>query len=167
MLSPYTTTEQVRALLGVSDEELTDETLNLPVYEHGLQFELQKVSEGLPALFTTLKDKPQLSSAEDRLVKSVEYYCAIEGAVQAGSSLALVAPKRMTDDKSGFERFSDSPYRDVLERLQLKLIGARGALIRALESLTGATISEPVSVATQFVAVKRGYDPVTGEGASA
>lgn len=44
----------------------------------------------------------------------------------------------MTDDKSGFvERFSDSPYRDVLDRLSSLHAAAVDAVRAALEALTG------------------------------
>ena len=93
----------------------------------------------------------------------MRYLSALTGALQAGASLGLVAPKRITDDKSGFERFSDSPYRDVLDRLSNLHAAAVDAALAALEALTGDAQPAPRFV-TQFVAVKRGYDPVTGTG---
>lgn len=168
MLAPFTTTAEVRALLGLSDVELPYEVLNLEVYEHGLTLQLNKVSAGLPALFLSLVDPAAqpLTPAQTGLVKAVRYLSALTSALQVGASLGLVAPKRMTDDKSGFERFSDSPYRDVLDRLSSLHAAAVDAVRAALEALTGDAQPAPRFV-TQFVAVKRGYDPVTGTGQGA
>ena len=102
MLTPFTTTAEVRALLGLSDEELSDEVLNLEVYEHGLTLQLNKVSAGLPALFLSLVDPAAqpLTPAQTGLVKAVRYLSALTGALQAGalaSTAALRMPGRLRD----------------------------------------------------------------------
>lgn len=164
-LTPYTTNADVRGLLGVSDEELADSVLELTVYSQGLLRELRKVDSGLPALFTTINDKlpSDRTDYESAVLEATSFFAAHAVALQAGTPLGLMAPKRITDDKAGFERFSDSPYRDVLSRLEQRFAGARQALIDALAALNGTTVAAGVLGFTYAVASQRSYDPVTGE----
>lgn len=163
MLTPFTTVDDVRALLGVSSEELPDRTLNLPVYEIALRRKVRSLDEarGIVALFVSLDVNPSRNALENAAHQAIYYYASLVAATQAGLSLALVAPKRITDDKSGVERFSDSPYRDVLARLEAELAAARAAAQAALADLFGLT-PPAQKQSRQFVAVKRSYDPVTG-----
>lgn len=165
MLAPFTTNDDVRGLLGVSDEELTDGVLNLAVYSHGLMRELRKIDTGLPALFESLHQQPpgDLSPEERALLDATTFFSAHAVAVQAGASLGLLAPKRLTDDKAGFERFADSPYRDVLARLANALADARHAVLEALAALNNTTVAPPLLEVRHMIASKRSYDPVTGE----
>lgn len=163
MLTPFTTNDDVRALLGVSDEELTDGVLDLTVYSQGLMRELRKIDVGLPALFTSLAEADTRTAAQDALVEAVTFFSTHAVAVQAGVPLGLLAPKRLTDDKSGFERFSDSPYRDVLARLGTTMADARQAVIEALALLNEMPVVAPMLMVRHMVAVKRNYDPVIGE----
>jgi hypothetical protein len=50
-LLDLTSYDQVRAVLGVSDEELTDTTLALPIYWRKLQMDLETVHPDLEALY--------------------------------------------------------------------------------------------------------------------
>lgn len=166
MLAPYTTNDNVRGLLGVSDEELTDAVLDLAVYSQGLMRELRKVDTGLPALFTSIEGTPEVDRSPEQaaLHEAVQFFAAHAVAIQAGAPLGLLAPKRLTDDKAGFERFADSPYRDVLARLTNALADARQALLEALAALNDTVIAPPVLAVRHMIGVKRSYDPVTGEG---
>lgn len=166
MLSPFTTPADVRALLGVNDIEVADVTLGLPVFEMGLRHELRKVSADFDviALFTAANDKAiaDRTPEEASFHEATQYFSSLAAAAQVGISLALAAPKRLTDDKSGVERFSGTPYTDVLDRIDANLLGAKAALLLALASLTDKPPSATTVGFTHFVAVKRGYDPVTG-----
>lgn len=166
MLTPFTTFEDVRALLGVNDVELPDRTLDLPVYQIALRRQLQKVSDTVDviALFLPINAKPQEARSPDEQAfhEAVYYFSSVAAASQAGVSLALVAPKRITDDKSGAERFSDSPYRDVLARLESELNAAKGAILAALSALTAEALPLAALGVRYFVGARRAYDPVTG-----
>lgn len=166
MLSPFTTNDDVRALLGVGSVELSDTVLDLPVYEIALRRKLRTVwaAGNLVALFATIQGKAPSSRTEDEqaLYDATYHFSSVAAAAQAGLSLALVAPKRITDDKSGVERFSDSPYRDVLDRLESEMLAAKGAVLEALAALTAEPLPPTALGNVYFVAVKRGYDPVTG-----
>lgn len=162
-LTPYTTNDDVRGLLGVSDEELLDAVLDLSVYSQGLLRELRKIDAGLPALFTTIDGKLQddRSPEEGALHEAVQFFSAHAVALQAGASLGLVAAKRLSDDKAAVERFADSPYRDVLARLSNALADARFAVEEALAALNNSMVAPPALI-RHLVGVQRSYDPVTG-----
>ena len=49
-ITDYAAYDEIRAVLGVSDEELEDATLALPMYEKLLNMELLDISEDLPTL---------------------------------------------------------------------------------------------------------------------
>lgn len=168
MLSPFTTPDQVRAHLGLNDEELPDAVLNLPIYETGLRMDLRRLSSDADviALFTSAHAKVEASQAlttdEQNYYSAVQYFSSLAAAAQAGISLALRAPKRLTDDKSGIERFSGTPFADVRSQLEERLISARGAVLSALSALASVSLPATTLGFRYMTAVKRGYDPVTG-----
>ena len=106
-LTPFTSNDDVRGLLGVSDEEMADAVLDLAVYSQGLLRELRKIDIGLPALFTTVDAIPALDRTPEQgaLHEAVQFFSTHAAALQAGAPLGLIAPKRLTDDKASFERF--------------------------------------------------------------
>ena len=163
-LTPFTSNDDVRGLLGVSDEEMADAVLDLAVYSQGLLRELRKIDIGLPALFTTVDAIPALDRTPEQgaLHEAVQFFSTHAAALQAGAPLGLIAPKRLTDDKASFERFSDSPYRDVLARLGNSLADARRAVEEAMAALNNTTVVASVLGVRYTVAVPRSYDPVTG-----
>ena len=166
MLSPFTTPADVRALLGVNDIEVADTTLGLPVFEMGLRHELRKVSADFDviAIFTAADAKaPAARTPEEASFhEATQYFSSLAAAAQVGISLALAAPKRLTDDKSGIERFSGTPFADVRSQLEERLISARGAVLSALSALASVSLPATTLGFRYMTAVKRGYDPVTG-----
>ena len=166
MLAPFTSNNDVRALLGVSSEELPDSVLDLPVYQIALRRRLQQLTDtaDVSALFLSIDSQPAAGRPADdqALHEAVYYFSSVAAALQAGVSLALVAPKRITDDKSGVERFTDSPYRDVLDRLDAELAAAKGAVLTALEVLLAVALPPAALEVKLFAGVRRAYDPVTG-----
>lgn len=162
-LTPYCTNDEVRAVLGVSISEIQDEVLDLPVYEMGLRRELNKISLSLPAAFSTVNSIAYASrtAVQAALYDAVKMFSVYAVARQAGAPLALSAPKSLNDDKSGFSRYADSPYKDVLERIEQMFQHTRQDLLNALNEYQGATASSrPVFGA--LAVSSRVYDPVTG-----
>lgn len=162
-LTPYCSNEEVRAVLGVTTSELKDSVLDLPVFEMGLRRELIRVSPSLPAAFSAVNGLVTRSDVEEDLHQAVRLFCTYAAAKQAGASLALSAPKGLTDDKSGFDRFADSPYKDVLERVDTAYANNRQDLVDAYSAYSGATTqSGTYGMPVGVVRVGRSYDPVTG-----
>ena len=164
-LTAYCELDEVRAALGVNDLEIADSVLNLPVYEIGLVRELNKISTSLPAAFSTASNiseeiRPDPAQA---LVDAVRLFSVYAVARQVGVSLGVVAPKDIGDGKATVSRFSDSPYRDTLDRIEKMYLAVRSSLADALSTYAGSTASvAPTTPFTFFKAVSRGVDPVTG-----
>jgi ABC-type oligopeptide transport system ATPase subunit len=59
-----------------------------------------------------------------------------------GTSLAMMAPKAITDGKAGFTRFSDGPYKSVLLQVEKQYESARNALAGALSTLNSTVASD-------------------------
>jgi hypothetical protein len=162
-LTPYCSNDEVRAVLGLTTSELKDEVLNLPVYAMGLRRELIRVSPSLPAAFSTVDAATAPTELQTALLEAAKLFAVYAVAKQAGASVGLMAPKGMRDDKAGFDRFSDSPYRDVLNRVDEAYATSRQDLVEAYAAYAGATATSGLyALPTGFAAVTRSVDPVTG-----
>lgn len=162
-LTPYCTNDEVRAVLGVTTSELKDEVLNLPIYEMGLRRELNRLSTSLPAAFSSAITSPT-TAASAAFVDAVKLFSVYAVAKQAGAPLAMSAPKSLNDDKSGFSRYADSPYKDVLERIEVQYQQARQDLVDAYAAYAGSasTTAGFFGMPAGMAVSSRVIDPVTG-----
>lgn len=164
-LTNYCELAEIRAALGVNDIELSDVVLSLPVYEIGLVRELNRVSTSLPVAFSTASNITVLSRTEPQqaLVDATRFFSVYAAARQVGVSLGSIVPKDVGDGKATMSRFSDSPYKDVMQRVEVVYTAARASLLEALVALTGSgTATKSVAPFTVFAKSPRSYDPVTG-----
>lgn len=160
-LTPYCTNDEVRAALGVTVSEIGDQVLDLPIYEMGLRRELNRISTSLPAAFSSVNAVAGPTQTQQTLLDSIKLFAIYAVARQAGSALAMAAPKSLNDDKSGFSRDSNSPYKDVLDRVEILFQQARQDLVTAYAETSGAT-STVLALPPGLAASTRSYDPVTG-----
>ena len=164
-LTAYCELDEVRAALGVNDLEISDTVLSLPVYEMGLVRELNKVSTSLPAAFSASSNTAEQSRTDlsQALYDAVRLFSVYAVARQVGVSLGVMAPKDVGDGKATVSRFSDSPYRDTLARIEQMYSATRSSLLSAFVDFSGSGTSVSATVPfTFFKAVGRGVDPVTG-----
>lgn len=163
-LLDYTTYEDVRATLGVSDDELENETLALEVYSNHLGEELYDVSKTLDTLYRDIKAKAEgaRTSQEERVYKLVRAFSTYAVARQVGTALPMLAPKSLSDGKATMSRFSSDPYKKVLENIREQYDIARGRLLTAVDDLS--SLSRVTVARTLFSRSGSGYNPVTGEG---
>lgn len=108
-VSDYTTNDEIRAVLGVSEDELEDTTLDLPIYGLQLNTALFKVYSGLSGIYKTVSETPEedRTASEQRLYDSTRIYAAYKlGRILLGS-LKMFAPQKITDGKGEQNRFSD------------------------------------------------------------
>ena len=164
-LTTYCELDEVRAALGVSDVELSDAVLSLPVYEIGLARELTRVSVSLPVAFSTALAVAEgtRTAAQQALIDATHLFAVYAVARQVGVSLGAMAPKDIGDGKATMSRFSDSPYKDVLDRVDALYGSVRLSLIDALSAVIGSSTStSSLTPRTVFMASTRGVDPVTG-----
>ena len=164
-LTAYCELDEVRAALGVNDIELPDTVLNLPVYEIGLVRDLNRVSSSLPVAFSAVSavSEETRTDTQQALADAVHLFSVYACARQVGVSLGAMAPKDVGDGKATISRFSDSPYKDVLQRVEAMYTAARGGLVESLNLYTGSGTTTASTTPFTFVGKSsRGYDPVPG-----
>lgn len=162
ILTDYTTYNEIRAALGVSDDELDDATLALNVYSAGLEEDLFDVSPSMISTFTEIneKDEGDRSDKERRVLSLTRLFATYSVAKQLGTALPMFSPKSMSDGKASMSRFSGEPYKDVLKGLSEQYDLFRGRLVKALEDL-----SSSVGIVTDRTMIRiavPAFDPVTG-----
>ena len=155
-----TTYDDIRAALGVSDEDLEDVTLELALYANSLQADLEDIDINLPATYTTTKAIVAPSAIEARFLQAANVFATFSVAKQLSSSLPLFAAKQVTDSKAGVSRFDNSPYKEVIASIDREYARARNRLAQALAGIgtgTAAATARPyLSVASPA------SDPITG-----
>ena len=111
-LIDYTSYDEIRAVLGVSDEELEDSTLSLPMYLTTLTLGLGDIDTTLETQYLTLKAATTLTPKEQKLLDVVSVFSAYAVAQHLLTSMPLFAPKRITDGRAETDRVTD-PFKDV------------------------------------------------------
>lgn len=162
VLTTYTSYDEIRAVLGVSTEELEDSTLSLGMYAAALTAELEDINTGIPAQFITVAGMADIARTanQQRFFDSTRLFAAYAIAKQLGSSLPLFSPKDITDGKASVARFADSPYQTTLKEIKNMYEAARLRLGKAYDNLQSlSTSSTPVMFLS---AVAPAIDPVTG-----
>lgn len=160
-LIDYTTYDDVRAILGVSVDEIEDVTLGLEVYESYLETELEDVGANLAADYAAVAalSEATRTPVEKKFLRTTRLFAAYACAKQLTVSLPMFGPKDISDGKATVSRFADSPYREVVKRVGQEYDRLKLVLVDAyagLSSTTGATTVR-VFLGTTGLAV----DPVT------
>ena len=75
-LNPYTTNDEVRAVLGTNIDELSNETLELGVYKSALELDLEGLGSGaLNTIDAVLeKDDNELTDKDKKLIRAVNLF---------------------------------------------------------------------------------------------
>jgi hypothetical protein len=162
VLVDYTSYAEVRAVLGVSEDEISDATLALPIYAESVQIELEEVGAEIPADFAAVVaiDEGTRTDAQNKFYAAVGLFAAYAVAVQLGSSLPLFAPKSITDGKAGFARDSSSPYKEALKAAKASYERFRGLLDSRYAAYKNASVG--VVVLPFLSVVSPSTDPVAG-----
>jgi hypothetical protein len=156
-----TTPDEVRAVLGVSAEELEDATLDLKVFTDQLELDLSDIDSTLPALLDSILATPVLSrTAEQTKVFTIaNLFSAYAYGRILLTSLPLFSPKKLTDGRAEFERFAD-PFEAVRNGVNAGYVSIRARLQAALTLLSGYT--PPAAITPIFtIAAPLAVDPVT------
>lgn len=111
-LTDFTSYDEIRAVLGVSDDELEDSTLSLPMYLTTLTLGLGDIDATLETQYLTLKAAATLTPKEQKLLDVVSVFSAYAVAQHLLTSMPLFAPKRITDGRAETDRVTD-PFKDV------------------------------------------------------
>ena len=164
-LTTYCDYDEIRAALGVNDIELSDAVLRLPIYEIGLVRELNKVSTSLPVAFSTAANTAEenRTDLQQALIDATHLFSVYTVAKQVGVSLGAMVPKDVGDGKATLSRFSDSPYRDVMTRVEAMYNSVRTSLVSTYVAYSGTgTVNLSTAPFPVFGKASRGTDPVTG-----
>lgn len=156
-ITQFTTLGSVRAVLGVSDEELEDSTLEAEIYSLQLERNLRSISVTLPEDYAAARDASSPSAAETLLVSRVRIFSTLSVAYLVGSALPLLAAKDISDGKASTARFAGAPFESVLRRVGEDYAAAREELQAIAQP--GLAVASTVSL---LRAVGAAVDPVTG-----
>lgn len=140
-LIDYTTPSDIRALLGVSEDEISDATLSLEVYDAYLASELEDIGADLAATYSTVAVVPEAArtSAQKKFYRLTRLFSSYAAAKQLTTSLPMFGPKDISDGKATVSRFADSPYRDVVKRITQEYDRLKSLLAEAFAGLTSST----------------------------
>lgn len=163
-LQDYTTFEDIRAALGVSEDEIEDATLSLSLYEFSLSADIRSVSLTLTADYATVSSKQPSERTNDEvvLVECMTLFTTYSVAKHLLTSLPLFSPKEVTDGKASVTRYPTNPYKDTMERVESQYVKFRDALLTAYAAYKATTASSRTT-RTLLSVSSPSFDPVTGE----
>lgn len=165
LLNDLTSSDEIRATLGVSDEELPDVTLALPTFVRSLTLDLEDLTPAGDTLSQYLSiwalPAGSRSAVQQRYFDVVQLYSTFHVSKQLLASAPLFAPQRISDGRAELARFAD-PFADtkagVLEGFYL----ARRRLLAAYENLTSTVVTTAITAPVLAVSTGLAVDPVTG-----
>jgi hypothetical protein len=158
MLTAYSTYHDIRAALGVSDEELDDATLSLQLFEDHLIADLDDIALNLRDVFSTVSNESSPTAAQTRFLSYVRLYSTYSVAKVLTTSLPLFSPKSVADGKAQLTRY-ENPYKDTVAAVAREYERWRSRLQAAFNELGGSgTTLTPRSYMSVVVP---GTDPIT------
>ena len=157
----YTTYNDIRAALGVAEEELPDAILALDIYNVALQADLRAIAPALPSDFIAVKAITSPTPVQQIFLDMTRMVAIYVTAEHLSSSVALFSPKTITDGKTTVDRFASDPWRQVIQRVQMESGKWKGLLTLAYADYQAGAAPQEV---TRFFGggVSPGYDPITG-----
>ena len=160
-LLTYTTYDDIRAALGVSSDEIEDATLSLSLYELNLISELEDVDVDLVSDYATVAALSSRTAVQDRFLQATRLFATYVVAYQATTSLPLFSPKDISDGKATVSRYADSPYKEVIKRVE-QLYGKYKARLEAAVAANNAESAPSITSRPYFSVSVPDSDPVTG-----
>ena len=160
-LTEFTSFDDIRAVLGVSVDELSDTTLSLNLYLFSLVSALEGVDLGVIPYFEPLVATAPSTATDIRFFQAVQVFASYAVAKQASGSLPMFSPKEQTDGKSSLVRFSQDPYKVTMEKIE-EGYEAWKVKLSAAYSATQNVGAPVVSDRPYLSVVSPGYDPVSG-----
>jgi hypothetical protein len=160
-LLTYTTYDDIRAALGVSSDEIEDATLSLSLYELNLTSEFEDIGLTLESDYATVAALSSRTAVQDRFLQATRLFATYAVAYQAATSLPLFSPKDISDGKATVSRYADSPYKEVVKRIE-QLYGKYKARLEAAFAANGAVSAPSITPRPYFTVSVPDSDPVTG-----
>ncbi len=159
MLTDYTTYNDLRAALGVSSTDLTDEVLSLNLYELILKQEFENIDLTLESTYITTEALTTPTAAEMRFLAATDLFATYAVAKHLTASLPMFSFKQLTDGKAQGTRF-DNPYKDTVAYVKSQYDAAKSKLVEAFAAV-GTTVT-PTVTKSYFSIVSPSTDPVVG-----
>ena len=159
-LTSVTSYAEVRAVLGVSDEELEDTTLALSIYDTEVDIRIDSVSPDAASAYATIEGIAENSRTENqqRYFKVYRLLCSYLFAETLFKSMPMFSYKQLTDGKAEVARFES--FETVERGMKAGINTARLRLNELLGTLGYGTTTvsrTPVFLAAVTLAV----NPVT------
>lgn len=161
-LSKLATPEEIRALLGVSDEELKDSQLDLPVFLRGVKASVNRIDPRIWSTYAALPESPLTDTDEEQFADAFQSYATMRAAQLLAISLPNYGVRSLTDGKAAFTRQTDS-VTPTLENLRLEVDQAASELADAAGRLLPVIPAARVSMGLIGRATLGANDPVTGQ----
>lgn len=162
LITDYTSFDEVRAALGVSSEEVEDETLNLAMYAEMLLIDIEDVNMGIPALYTSLKATTPLTADQERFMQTAHLFATYAVARQLTTSLPLFSPEQITDGKAMMRRQqANNPYQQVIDAVSREFTRFRMRLDQMF-AVVNSTAGQDKVTKTYFAKSSPSTDPITG-----
>lgn len=153
----------IRALLGVSVDELEDETICLLVYERNLEESLIDIDEDIIDDYQAVVATATASRTKEqrRFFNAFQTYATYHVADDLTGALPQFSPKVIGDSKAQMQRHANDPYLLTTEAVKRGLALASARLKSAYAVLNGGSAAERTTVPV-IVASTPSADPVTG-----
>ena len=160
-LLTYTTYDDIRAALGVSSDEIEDATLSLALYELNLISEFEDIDLTLESTYATVSALSSRTEVQERFLQATRLFSTYAVAYQATTSLPLFSPKDISDGKAVVSRYADSPYKEVIKKVE-QLYGKYKARLEAALAANNAGSAPSIVPLPYFTVSVPDSDPVTG-----
>lgn len=157
----YTSPDEVRAVLGISAKEVSDDKIATTVNLTTLLEALYKLAPTLQADFATAYAAAPRSAAQARFVLLVETFCAYTVAVAMIPGLPLNAPQIITDGKTAMNRVAN-PFEALLPALHASLGYFKINLMTAYTAVNSAIPVVAAKARVIVLGIATSIDPVTG-----
>jgi len=162
-ITAYTTADIIRALLGVSDLEITDAVINLPNYELTFLLEMEDIDKGVGAVKGTYDALPGTgrTAQQQRYFDLFGLMAAYSCARQLLTALDMSAPQIIGDNKAKMQRMDEQSKR-LLVALNAGYDTVRSRLIAAFLVFVPSADVATAEASVYSAAVGLGSDPVLG-----
>lgn len=161
MLTTYTTYAEVRAALGVSEEEISDETLELQMFETMLVEDFADLDALVLPVWEALPAEADRSAAQARFAALVHLYATYAVAYRLTDNVELFGFLKMSDGRASAERTKEA-FANLRSNIAAMLARIATKLLAALLILEPETVLPVAGDLALVSSVGIAVDPVTG-----